>query len=262
MPASTPHALTECSGLRRPILRHYRRALPGIYEYHIVRTRYIDETVIDEVADGAQQVVILGAGFDTRALRMHNVLPFIQVFEVDHPATSRKKQDQLMRIGGLPVNMSFIALDFESDELLPACEAGGYRTDLRTVFIWEGVSMFLSEAAVASTLGLVASAAPNSAVVFDYILRSVADGRYEHAYGARQAARYLASQGEPYVFGLEHDEVRPFLSHHRLVLELCHSSRELQERYLRRRDGGLLGRVNGFHGIARARSPYPDDDRP
>ena len=235
-------------------MRHYRRALPGTYEYHIVRTKHIDRTSIGELRDGARQVVILGAGFDTRALRMGDVLASVHLFEVDHPATSRQKQARLVRLGAPPANLSFIALDFESDELLSALEPHGYRRDLRTVFIWEGVSMFVSEAAATSTLHLVACAAPGSAVVFDYIVRSVAEGRHEHAYGAREAARYLAKRGEPYVFGLEHDEVRPFLAHHGLVPESCHSSPQLQEHYLGARDGGLLGRVSDFHGIALART--------
>ena len=175
------------------MLRHYHHALPGIYEYHILRTGYVDHIVNREVADGAEQVVILGAGFDTRALWMQDALGLTRVLEVDHPATSRQKQRRLARLGGLPPNLSFVAVDFESAEVRSALRGGGYRTNSRSVFVWEGVSMFLSEAAVIASLDLFATAAPGSVTVFDYILRSVAEGQYDDAYGSLQAARYLAT---------------------------------------------------------------------
>ena len=98
--------------LRDPVLRHYHHALPGIYEYHILRTGYVDHIVNREVADGAEQVVILGAGFDTRALWMQDALGLTRVLEVDHPrdlpaetasagASRRPAAESVVRRGGL-----------------------------------------------------------------------------------------------------------------------------------------------------------------
>ena len=106
--------------------------------------------------------------------------------------------------------------------------------------------MFLTEASVLKTLNLFATAGPASVTAFDYITRSVAEGKYDAAYGSRQVAHYLATSGEPYRFGLEHDEVRPFLAQHGLVLERSDRAPELANRYLRRSDGRLLGQVNSF----------------
>jgi methyltransferase (TIGR00027 family) len=247
--------------LRNPALAHYRRTLPGIYEYHIIRTAYIDQIVTREVADGATQIVILGAGFDTRAIRMRDALRRTRVLEVDHPATSQHKQARLARLGGLPSNLKFGAVDFETAELGPAVQEGGYRTDTRSVFVWEGVSMFLTETAVTKTLNLFATAAPSSITVFDYITRSVAEGHYD-AHGSRQAAHYLATTGEPYRFGLQHEEVRPFLARHGLLLECCDTPAELANRYLTHSNGRLLGHVNDFHRLAVARTPRLDEQRP
>jgi methyltransferase (TIGR00027 family) len=118
--------------LRNPVLAHYRRALPGIYEYHIIRTGYVDQVVTRGVADGATQIVILGAGFDTRAIRMRDALTLARVLEVDHPATSQQKQARLARLGGLPSNLTFVAVDFEAAEFGQALREGGYRTDTRS----------------------------------------------------------------------------------------------------------------------------------
>jgi methyltransferase (TIGR00027 family) len=241
--------------LRYPVLRRYRRVLPGIYEYHIIRSAYIDQIVTREVAAGCEQFVIVGAGFDTRAIWMRDSLTHTRVFEVDHPATSRQKQSRLARLGRLPSNLTFVAVDFETADLTRALRDAGYRTDSRSVFVWEGVSMFLTEPAVVKTLNFFATAAPASVTAFDYITRSVAEGKYETAYGSRQAAHYLATLGEPYRFGLEHYEVRPFLAHHGLILERCDRAPELADRYLTRSDGRLLGQVNSFHGLAVTRSP-------
>ena len=103
--------------LRYPVLRRYRRVLPGIYEYHIIRTAYIDQIVTREVAAGSEQVVILGAGFDTRAIRMRDALTHTHVFEVDHPTTCRRKKSCLAHLGRLPSNLTFVAVDFETADL-------------------------------------------------------------------------------------------------------------------------------------------------
>jgi methyltransferase (TIGR00027 family) len=186
---------------------------------------------------------------------MQDVLGRIPVLEVDVPANSRQKRLRLRRIGGLPDNLSLVGANFETADLPSMLEAGGYRSDTRTMFIWEGVSMFLTEAAVTETLKTFAIAAPTSAAVFDYILSSVVNGSCGEMYGARQAARYLASRAEPYLFGLEHHEVGPVLLRHGLIPEDSIPAFELAGRFLRQRNGKLLGRVNEFHGIAVARTP-------
>jgi methyltransferase (TIGR00027 family) len=239
--------------LRRLALPLYRRAYPGAYEYHIARTRLIDELLLAAVRGGVRQVVILGAGLDTRAHRFSAELQHARVFEVDHPDTSRLKRDALAALA--PVgNLALVQVDFDRDRVAPLLRDHGYTPGQPTFFAWEGVSMFIGPEAVDDTLGLVREAGPGSSIVFDYVLRSVVDGdRSPH--GARQIARYLERGGEPWRFGLELDDVEPWLAARALACELNLGPAELEQRYLRRDDGRLLGRVAGFHAIAHASVP-------
>jgi methyltransferase (TIGR00027 family) len=115
-------------------------------------TRYIDDVVARGLADDVEQIVILGAGYDSRPYRPKNI-ERCRVFEVDHPDTQARKRRRL-RSGGLaiPPHVSFVPIDLARaclDDVLPA---QGFRRDRRSLFIWEGVSEYLSADAVDATL--------------------------------------------------------------------------------------------------------------
>lgn len=242
--------LGRVAPLRRMALPIYRRAYPGSYEYHVARTRLIDDLLLEAVRRGVEQVVILGAGFDTRAHRFREELRDVPVFELDHPSTSRRKREALAALPPCP-NLTLIEIDFDRDRADVSLAAHGYRAPAATFFIWEGVSMFLEPAAVDSTLDLVRDAGPGSSIVFDYVLRSVVHGDRSPR-GAMQTARYLERGGEVWKFGLDIDEVEGFLAERGFATELNLGPSDLEARFLRRTDGGLLGPVVGFHGIAHA----------
>jgi methyltransferase (TIGR00027 family) len=104
-------------------------------------------------------------------------LPALQVFEVDHPATSTAKQAKVRAlIGEIPAIVTYIPVDFTVDNLADKLLGCGYRTTCPTVFLWEGVTPYLDPEAVDAVLGFVMTSAAGSAIVFDYILRSVVAG--------------------------------------------------------------------------------------
>ena len=154
------------------------RRFAGHHYYVIARTRYFDDLLQQRLAGGAEQLVILGAGYDSRPYRFADRLSGVQVFEVDHPATSAAKQAKIRAlIGEIPANVSYVAVDFTVDNFADKLLASGYRTTRPTVFLWEGVTPYLDQAAVDAVLGFVTTnAAAGSAIVFDYILRSVVEG--------------------------------------------------------------------------------------
>jgi len=152
--------------------RYAERRAAGDLNFIVARCRFMDDLLSDSMDQGLQQLVILGAGFDSRAYRFGRLRDGIKVFEVDHPATQQAKVKQLTRIlgaGGLPASVSFVPIDFSRETLeacLPEC---GYSDRLKTLFIWEGVTMYLDAHAVDSTLAFVVQhSAPGSAIVFDY----------------------------------------------------------------------------------------------
>ena len=130
------------------------------------RSRFSEDTMAACVARGVRQVVILGAGLDTFALR--NPHARVTVYEVDYPATQAWKRDRLAQTGlALPPSLTFVPIDFERQSLGEALAASGFRADQPAFFQWLGVTAYLTREAIISTLDFVAGIA-GSEVVFEY----------------------------------------------------------------------------------------------
>jgi methyltransferase (TIGR00027 family) len=146
-----------------------------------IRTQYIDERLANAIRLGARQVVIMGAGFDSRAFRMDDILDphhegvntrellkGVKIIELDLPGTqNRKKEKVLRRFFGFPPNLTFLPINFERDNTHDVLVKGGWDPKQQTFFIWEGVLYYLTQEAVVGTLRFIAESAPGSAVVFD-----------------------------------------------------------------------------------------------
>jgi len=133
-----------------------------------LRTRAIDDATERAIADGARQVVIVGAGLDARAFRL-DVLHDAVVYEVDHPSTQAWKRARVAELPPVARDVRFVESDFERDDLRERLGAAGHDPAQRSVFIWEGVTMYLSGAAVEQVLrGLRASSAKGSTVLATY----------------------------------------------------------------------------------------------
>jgi methyltransferase (TIGR00027 family) len=143
-------------------------ALKNAADLLALRTLVIDEAVKGALAAGAPQLVILGAGLDGRAYRLPE-LATAHVFEVDHPATQAIKRE---RAGALTLSaqqLTHVPVDFERDALGSALEAAGHRASEPTVWIWEGVVMYLTADAMRSTLKTVEQrSAKGSTLVVQY----------------------------------------------------------------------------------------------
>ena len=218
----------------------------------IPRTHFIDARLKTAVGEGIAQLVILGAGFDTRPYRFSEMLKDVRVFEVDHPDTQQVKIRRVWEaIGEPPTNLAYVAVDLRTAELGEALTRAGYQADRKTFFIWEGVTMYLPAEAVQATLTWIASnAARESAVVFDYtyetpikLMRDFdVDKLPESAKQAAMRFRNVMS-GEPWIFGLPDKAEKEFLNSLGLELRtlLGMNSREAVERYLTRADGTIFG---------------------
>src|SRR5690242_19428209 len=122
--------------------------------------------------------MILGAGYDTRAYRFADELSSVRVFELDHPVTAAVKLARVRRaFGELPEHVTYVRADLEREDLGLALVRAGYASAARTLFIWSGVSFYLSAEAVDSVLGFVRqSSGPGSSIVFDYHYQGFTDG--------------------------------------------------------------------------------------
>src|SRR6185312_8151747 len=107
----------------------------------IIRTRFIEERLEQAIRGGVSQVVILGAGFDTRAYRLTELLKGARVFEVDQPSTQEYKKRRVRDAGiAVPPNLTYVRVDFRHDKVDDALKAAGYDPTRKTFFIWEGVT--------------------------------------------------------------------------------------------------------------------------
>ena len=185
---------------------------PGVMGFLTARERHIDEYLQKCLAEGLEQLVILGAGFDARAYRYAEQLRGVKVFEVDHPATQRVKTTKVRRIfGELPAHVTYVPVDFDTQSLADRLTAAGYEPKHKTLFIWQGVTLYLTPEAVDGTLAFVAQqSGPGSAIIFDYMYPSLLDGTVKRGeVSSMRRNRWLS--GEEMRFGIPEGTVGAFL---------------------------------------------------
>jgi methyltransferase (TIGR00027 family) len=205
---------------------------PGPLGAGICRTRYIDDALRAALCDGVAQVVILGAGFDSRACRIPGI-ERTRVFELDHPATQAAKRQRLAGfLGELPKHIVFVPIDFNQQALDTVLMTAGFQPTLQTFVIWEGVTNYLNAGAVDTTLRFLAGATPpGSRILFTYIHRGILDGsvRFE---GAQESIETVGRAGEPFTFGFDPGELPAYLAERGLSLIEDVGAADYRARYL------------------------------
>ncbi|NHJ48134.1 MAG: SAM-dependent methyltransferase [Asgard group archaeon] len=226
----------------------------GIYEYVITRTKYIDEVFLQSIKDEFDQILIFGAGFDSRSIRLLPPESDTIVFELDAPHTQTAKIVQLnKRKITCPENLIFISIDFNKETLSEKLDQAGFNKDKKSLFILEGLIMYLDEEAVMSTFKLIKKyAGKDSLIVFDTIYSSVL--REEHLYyGEEEIYRTVKNEDEKWTFGLELNEIQSFLEKWGYQLLEKSDSKSLEQAYFTNESGILIGRVNGTHCLVLAK---------
>ncbi len=178
------------------------------------RVRYFDDFVKASLDRGLEQLVILGAGYDTRAHRIEglNGNGCIKVFEADHPATQAMKIDKVKEIfGSLPDHVVYVPVDLATEDLGRKLLENGYDRSLKTLFIMEGLLMYLLPETVDRVRSFISkNSGRESSIIFDYYPQSVVDGSSSHDL-ERTVHDYLAQIGESLKFGIEDGTVETFL---------------------------------------------------
>ena len=187
----------------------------GVYEYVIARTKYFDDVFKKALADQFDQILLFGAGYDTRALRLQGKTQHTRIFELDEPHTQQAKIKQLRKRNlSIPSNLVFIPIDFEKESLSQKLDAGGFQKGKRNLFILEGLLMYLAEEAVQETFQIIREYyGTEDRVVFDYIQASVL--RHDNTlYGEAELIKSVHKAGEPWRFGIEPCEIEFFAAAH------------------------------------------------
>jgi methyltransferase (TIGR00027 family) len=228
-------------------------APPGIYEYVLARTKLLDEIFINALRNRFAQIVLLGAGFDTRALRLKNENVGSKIFELDIYTTQHPKVEILNRKQiELPKELVFVPIDFNKESMADVLGKAGYATNQKSLFIWEGVTMYLTSDAVDRTLEFIrCSAMEESIVAFDYVYASVLR-RENKFYGEREIYETVSRAGEGWTSGVEDGTIEDFLTQRGFKLMKHYTPSDLEKAYLITDDGTRFGRINGTHCIVTA----------
>ncbi len=240
-------ALARRAPSLRPLLRVAAAPMMPMVAYMQVRTRLIDDVVRRFVAAatsrGGAQLVLLGAGFDARAARLSDTLGAARVFEVDHPATQALKR---ARFGDLP--STFVPWNFERDAMSTLGErlrALGHDPSRPTLTIWEAVTMYLYEEAIAATVAAVHGwSAPGSQLCFTYVERRQLE---RPKLTTRVVATAVRLWGEPWRFGWDPHELPAWLAAHRFRLVSDEDVDTAGRRMLPARFAALLRRTGDRH---------------
>jgi len=198
-----------------PIIKKYisstiQKKIPGAFSSAIARTKYIDDQLESTISNGVKQVIILGAGFDTRALRL-GFLKSIPVIEIDHPNTSNFKATiYKKRIGQLPENVAFYQIDFNQQSLEELAEQHNFDFSIPTTVIWEGVTNYLSEDAIKSTFGFIQKFTKNSYAIFTYVHQNILENPGSFL-GGEKLLNDLNKLEEKWTFGFQPEELSNYL---------------------------------------------------
>ncbi len=203
-------------------------ALPGV----VIRSRYAEDALREATIRGVRQYVLIGAGFDSFALRRPAFSDVLEIFEVDHPATQTMKTRRISECGiSLPQSVHFIAADLAKEDLATALARSSFRSEEAAFFSWLGVTVYLTREANLSTLRAVATyGAPGSEVVFTYV------DQIEFAPGGslsphNKNAQAVAAIGEPYISGFDPNEIADDLTSVGLKLVEDLDGKAMRERY-------------------------------
>jgi methyltransferase (TIGR00027 family) len=230
---------------------------PGMYEYMLARTAYFDAVFKDALNRNVPQIVLLGAGYDTRAYRFAKSIKATKIFELDALPTQKRKRNCLVasRIT-IPDSVVFIPIDFDAESLQDALGKAGYDKHKKALFLMEGVSYYIEPESVDATLKFVNSNSnAENTIVFDYIL-SVPIEKLNDYYGVRALHEHHLKNhpNEEGKFFIEEGAVAAYLEQRGIKIIDHLDNNEMEKRFLINKDGLSIGQVTGWFRIVLASS--------
>lgn len=236
-PTLLAHRLT---GYVPRIYRYPYEGVPPMKDQTAARTTFFD-TALERHLAGIDQLVILGAGLDTRAYRL-KAGKRLRCFEVDAPRTQPFKREMLRKAGVDTTRVTYVPADFEKEDWFEKLVDAGFEQDVPSFFLWESVTMYLDREAVESTLRKIAATASGSVVAFDYFSAELIEDR---SLIMRYIRAVVNAVGEPFRFGI--DSTPPVRQRVAAFLESCGLSLEEQRNF-----GQETNRKHAMAGFATA----------
>lgn len=249
------------SFVRSFILAIYAIKLPGGLPYIMAKSRAIDDMLLQALNedDKPEQLIILGAGYDTRTSRFRDELTNIKCFEIDHPEMIARKRSAMKQITNTSADkaneqssVSYCGADFNGKDNfdLAWLVSQGVDKDKKTVFIIDGVSYFLQADAFKNLLSVIALFPENTQVVFDYVYDDIFTGGIYR--GSEAFKSSLQKMGEPVTYGINQQELMNTMKVLGFELTELMSPKQLEWRYLTNHSGESV-QPYGFLNIASMR---------
>jgi len=199
--------LMRFAWIRDWMIRSTEKGYPGTWAIFPVRKRYIDAKVTE--ASHLDALVNLGAGLDTLAFRVPTLAKG-PVFEVDQPGNIALKRSKLNQaIGKLPEQLRFVSVDFDAQDLGSALATHGYSDNMKTFFVLEAVTQYLTVTGIQTTFDFLAKAQSGSRLIFTYVRKDFVEGRA--FYDNEDLYKRLVLKDKVWLFGLDPEEVADFL---------------------------------------------------
>lgn len=207
----SPETLEYATKHSHEALEVMERHVPGLRNSLLARVRYFDDYLKMCINTNFQQIVIIGAGYDTRAYRIEGIKN-MKVFEVDHPNTQNYKIQKIKEIYySAPKHVTYVPLDHETQNLSQRLCDYGYNKLLKTLFIIEGLIYYIPPNAAVETLNFIAyTSGEGSAVIFDYFPESVVNGKNKTEI-AQNLRMFPQLHGEPLQFGINEVNIEKYL---------------------------------------------------
>jgi methyltransferase (TIGR00027 family) len=221
---------------------------PGMYEYMLARTAFFDNVFIDALNKNIPQIVLLGAGYDTRAYRFANLNNTTKIIELDIETTQNRKNKCLQKAQiDIPKHVRLVPINFNKESLKNVLEKARYENNEKTLFIWEGVSYYLEPESVDATLEFVKNYSHNESVIaFDYAI-SITEENIKDYYGVKEFAQTWRKHrsDELFRFAIDEGKIESFLDQRGLKIVNHLDNREIEKTFLRNENGSLIGQING-----------------
>lgn len=231
--------------LKDPTIREWvmkNRITPGMYEFMIARTAFFDYVVQQALRENVPQIVFLGAGYDSRPYRFKDLIQDTNIFELDAQPTQQRKKEILHQASvPIPEQLVFVSINFQTDDLKDVLLGAGFNRDKKALFVWEGVTYYLSAEVVDSTLSFIRSNSPaGSSICFDYA--SLSSEALNNS-GVKKLRDHMKScyPAEPTRFGITQGKLVSFLSEKGYDMIEHLTANEMQGKYLALHDGSSAG---------------------
>ncbi len=218
---------------------------PGMYNQSIAKTVFFDRVFKEALNENCPQIVFLGAGYDTRAYRFHDLIDNTRIFELDIQTTQQRKKERLLKASiHVPDQLTFVTINFNTDSIKDVLVGAGYDMTQKTLFIWEGVTYYLNPEVVDNTLKVVKlKSPPGSTIAFDYSRYS---REMKKVNGVRETVGFMKSvfSEEPTFFKISESKTESFLLKRGFKMIEHYTPKDIENNILTSKDGISLGKTN------------------